>query len=739
MSAKAALARAPASSVGTGVMAAAFLQRKCNCGAPTAAVSGECEGCRANKLQRRALTVSTPGDRYEQEADRAADAVVSGKSLATALSPVSAAGIQRDEPPKAKTDAEKYQEGLGKLGEAFLQTPIGKDILERVKQDKLVKGASDFVGTLPGIIIAGASATGAVSALAAAHQGLPAQIPEIPLDALTPGLSVQITYNGPVDKPTDASISFKFTEQAPATPGGKKPAPTAAEKFRADTARMAADQEKFRAGLKYAPGSPQDLQQQAEDQAIKAALPGVVGSSGPNVDRIISQYPGLATSAPAPGGVRLTPPTFNYGYQPPSLFGDQFKYKLPGEEKKKEDGAAVQRKASSGNAVETAPPAVDKTLRASGQTLDKGTRSDMETRFGHDFSQVRIHTDAEAAASARAVNASAYTVGRDIVFGTGQFSPGSHEGRRLLAHELAHVIQQGAAPNAGFLQCSSEPSDCETAMKEQNPEKMRDPEEVKVLCAADRARKNPKDDTRMMLSAAEIVYRLANLYLPDLAKRISGVGFSRSVEGIRVETDQDSISITAGREFVLGVTGEALAKRVTELRSAMLAKTKPSKPDNAAPAAAAAQTGNPEAAVKKPPVPDMLDQVAVPALKDIYCRTQATGLEHCGNIIRSAEGALRATGPYKGKEGICNAMDKIRQDERRVGYYHSHPAGQGLGFSQPGMNGRATGDTDEAEDNRIDYYLINSEGKMLRYAPSKDEYRNGRHVDLGASGVTCAK
>jgi hypothetical protein len=60
-----------------------------------------------------------------------------------------------------------------------------------------------------------------------------------------------------------------------------------------------------------------------------------------------------------------------------------------------------------------------------------------------------------------------------------------------------------------------------------------------------------------------------------------------------------------------------------------------------------------------------------------------------------------------------------------------------LGFSKPGMNGRTTGDTDDAEDNRIDYYLINSKGEMLRYVPSRDEYRNGRHVTLGDSGVTC--
>jgi len=69
----------------------------------------------------------------------------------------------------------------------------------------------------------------------------------------------------------------------------------------------------------------------------------------------------------------------------------------------------------------------------------------MESRFGHDFSRVRIHTDEKAAESARAVNALAYTAGHDIVFGAGQYVPETPEGRRLLAHEMTHVVQQRAS------------------------------------------------------------------------------------------------------------------------------------------------------------------------------------------------------------------------------------------------------------------------------------------------------
>jgi hypothetical protein len=84
-------------------------------------------------------------------------------------------------------------------------------------------------------------------------------------------------------------------------------------------------------------------------------------------------------------------------------------------------------------------------LGGGGAPLSGGTRREMEPLFGHDFSQVRIHTDGAASHSARAVNANAYTVGTDVVFGAGRYAPGTREGDRLLAHELTHVVQNTSA------------------------------------------------------------------------------------------------------------------------------------------------------------------------------------------------------------------------------------------------------------------------------------------------------
>ncbi|HEX6288338.1 MAG TPA: DUF4157 domain-containing protein [Herpetosiphonaceae bacterium] len=109
----------------------------------------------------------------------------------------------------------------------------------------------------------------------------------------------------------------------------------------------------------------------------------------------------------------------------------------------------VQRQATAASGPSIAPPIVHDALQGSGQPLDAATRTFMEPRFGHDFAQVRVHTDAQAAASAQAVSALAYTVGRDIVFAAGQYAPRTTQGQRLLAHELTHVVQQGTSAAYG--------------------------------------------------------------------------------------------------------------------------------------------------------------------------------------------------------------------------------------------------------------------------------------------------
>ena len=519
-----------------------ILQRKCaSCGNHTVA-GGECTGCAKQKsgLQRK-LAIGASNDPLEREADRIADAVVAGEMPPFSASAAPIGRVQREDAPKEKTNEEKYEEGIAKLGEAFLKTPLGKELLEKIKQDTLVKGATelskDFIGTLPGKIITGVAATGAVATLAATHKELPAQIPEIPLDVLMPGLSVQITYKGTVDKPTEAMISFKFSEQAPKGGGDKQPALSAAEKYRAETARMSAADAKFRAGMTYTPGSPEDLQQKAEQEAVKSTVAKYAG--GPDLNAMVKQYPWLVVPQPT-AGLQLTMPKPSFGSQPPSLFGDQFKLKLPSEQKKKEDEPGLQRKLTIGESkdpleqeadriadqvlaapshsavsgappriqrfagqatgeVDTVPTSVERVLTSSGRPLDPALQQDMGQRFGHDFSQVRVHSGAAAEQSAQDVSASAYTVGHNIVFGTGRFAPGSSEGQRLIAHELTHVVQQGASPLARGHSDSRTQSGSEITI--QNPVAVRCSERVlRRDGIVDRVRSAVDPATRQFLS-----------------------------------------------------------------------------------------------------------------------------------------------------------------------------------------------------------------------------------------------
>lgn len=109
------------------------------------------------------------------------------------------------------------------------------------------------------------------------------------------------------------------------------------------------------------------------------------------------------------------------------------------------------------------PQIIHEVLHSPGEPLDSATRAVMEPRFGHNFGQVRIHATAKAAESARAIQALAYTVGHDVVFGAGQLAPYTAKGQRLLAHELAHVVQQDETSLASLSSNDSHEAEADNA------------------------------------------------------------------------------------------------------------------------------------------------------------------------------------------------------------------------------------------------------------------------------------
>jgi hypothetical protein len=138
----------------------------------------------------------------------------------------------------------------------------------------------------------------------------------------------------------------------------------------------------------------------------------------------------------------------------------------------------VLQRASNGPAPNTVPPIVHEVLRSPGEPLDPAARASMRPIFGKDFSHVRVHTNAKAAESARAINALAYTVGQDIVFGAGRYAPGSSHGMQLLAHELTHVFQQSGshgiahAQDAVVLRKKDKPKEKKKAEEDKGPKRL---------------------------------------------------------------------------------------------------------------------------------------------------------------------------------------------------------------------------------------------------------------------------
>ncbi|MBB3178423.1 DUF4157 domain-containing protein [Variovorax sp. Sphag1AA] len=169
------------------------------------------------------------------------------------------------------------------------------------------------------------------------------------------------------------------------------------------------------------------------------------------------------------------------------------------------------------------PASVHRVLQESGSPIEPGLRHDMERRFDADFSSVRIHSGPAAEASASDVDAKAYTVGQSIVFGAGRQASDAGEGRRLLAHELTHVIQQrGASPAGVQLQRSPRDPDEAAAIAK---------EETALAALAKRALASSKPE----FAVHEVVWRLINAYGLDMHFELNGSRYEKGRKGVFVD------------------------------------------------------------------------------------------------------------------------------------------------------------------------------------------------------------
>ena len=258
------------------------------------------------------------------------------------------------------------------------------------------------------------------------------------------------------------------------------------------------------------------------------------------------------------------------------------------EEENKRRGQRLQRKSADAQSPSLhgdLEPQVQP-VRSKGQQLPVSTRRFFEPRFGYDFSQVRIHTDKRASQSAGAVNALAYTVGQDVVFGKGQFAPNTTTGQRLLAHELTHVIQQ-SGPQLQRLH----PFHLVGIMMRPEQLRKRDPfkqgeRKIKVHPSGQIIMRLARhamdiisvaqDSSRAIdVRAVEVVRRIIDQYYPGDSAKVRAVAYNQPVSGLEVDASSflprsggasATANILVGEYFVEHTDTRHFARRVQQVR-----------------------------------------------------------------------------------------------------------------------------------------------------------------------------
>ena len=368
------------------------------------------------------FAVTLPHDPAEVQAERGADAVSRGENIggwSFAQVPPSAA-IHRDGP----TDKPQVREGTaGDIVKALAETPVGKQVIEKVKERPDVKAVLTALDTPGGKVAAVGAGVAGLAGLAAAKQPLPAPIPAIPVGTIGGyAATAKLTIEGPVNAPTFVGVTLSFSGTSSSSAAPSRDAKNA------DTARLRADLDRFRS-------------KDARDAEATWVRDYVVAQQSRRFAATL--LPLRTGEQPKTVGPAAAGPAQQSAPQPAQQ--DQ-----PGDPKKEEEDT-VQRDSdpayepAAGRLTADVHQAVDQ----GGRPLEDATRRSMEARFGRDFSDVRIHDHAAARAAATGLAARAFTLGPDVGFDAGRYQPWTAQGRRLIAHELVHVVQQRASRTQG--------------------------------------------------------------------------------------------------------------------------------------------------------------------------------------------------------------------------------------------------------------------------------------------------
>ncbi len=362
------------------------------------------------RASQRRFTVSHAHDPAETQAEKAAQVVARGGSVSGwsfGQVPVSAS-VHRDEtgdkPPKKGS--------AGDVLEALSETPVGKQVIEKIKEREDVKAVLGALDTTGGKAAAGGVAVAGLAGFAAAKKELPAQIPAIPVGTIGGyDAKAALKIEGPVNSPTFVGVTLSFSGHSE----GKKK--QSSEDYRAETAKLRSQQEAL------LPRADKD----AEAQWVQSY---VVAQQSKRLGAIL--LPLRAGDKPKTADAPVAEPA-----EPEKK--DEPVQREPASATESDASATESDVSATGSDVSAG---IEGALRGGGRPLDSATRRGMEARFGQDFTGVRIHDHASANSAAAGIAARAFTVGEDIVFGSGGYDATTTRGRYLLAHELAHVVQQ---------------------------------------------------------------------------------------------------------------------------------------------------------------------------------------------------------------------------------------------------------------------------------------------------------
>lgn len=201
----------------------------------------------------------------------------------------------------------------------------------------------------------------------------------------------------------------------------------------------------------------------------------------------------------------------------------------------------------------TVPAVAREATQRAGEPLDPATRALMEARLGHDLSDVRVHTGEQAAHAARAMDAVAFTLGRDVVFDRGEYAPIAPQGRDLLAHELTHVVQQERGIHRDTVQRQPRPL---PAAVDANAQRILDLAQDAGRPIAERA--------------VAVVRAIINQYYPSDAAKISNITYREAERGLDITYSgrggSTTGNIAVGRYFVENTTQRHFARRVAQVR-----------------------------------------------------------------------------------------------------------------------------------------------------------------------------